>query len=128
MRTRFVILAGLAALGAPVVLGATPGHAADCDQGSAEEQISCLNRALGDLEEKVAELTKQMKSKASADDVLKWYDRVALMNEDMRIYPRCLDNPGPDSQNITDVLVTSCAKVPAQTWMIVKPYTSPKKK
>ena len=49
-------------------------------------------------------------------------DRIALINEDMRIYPRCLENPGPNTPNITDVFANSCAKIPAQTWMISKPY------
>jgi hypothetical protein len=40
----------------------------------------------------------------------------------MRIYPRCLENPGPDSSDLTGVLANSCAKVPAQTWMVSKPY------
>jgi len=40
----------------------------------------------------------------------------------MRIYPRCLDNPGPNSPDLTAVVANSCAKVPAQTWMISKPY------
>jgi hypothetical protein len=44
------------------------------------------------------------------------------MNEDMRIYPRCLDNPGPNSPDIALVVASSCAKVPAQAWMIPKPY------
>ena len=46
----------------------------------------------------------------------------AERNEDMRIFPRCLDNPGPDSKGLTDVYANSCAKIPAQTWMISKPY------
>ena len=87
--------------------------AADCGQGSVEEKIVCLNQKVVDLEAKVAELTKE---------TLKWNDRIALRNEDMRIYPRCLDNPGPNSPDIALVLANSCAKVPAQTWMIAKPY------
>jgi len=111
----FAVLAGLAVSPAPAL-------AADCDQGSAEARIACLQGALSALEEKVATLTKEVAAKVDNSDAVKWYDRVALMNEDMRIYPRCLDNPGPNSQNITDVLATSCAKVPAQTWMLKKPY------
>jgi hypothetical protein len=122
MRARFVLLAGLAALGGSQALALAPALAADCGQGAAEEQIACLNRALGELETKVADLTKQMETKADNTDALKWNDRVALRNEDMRIFPRCLDNPGPNSQNITDVFANSCAKVPAQTWMLAKPY------
>jgi len=49
------------------------------------------------LDTKVANLTKQLEAKADAADTLKWNDRIALRNEDMRIYPRCLDNPGPNS-------------------------------
>jgi outer membrane murein-binding lipoprotein Lpp len=111
----FAALAGLAVSPAPAL-------AAGCDEGSAEERITCLQSALSTLEEKVATLSKEVSAKADKSDALKWYDRVALMNEDMRIYPRCLDNPGPNSQNITDVFATSCAKVPAQTWMLAKPY------
>jgi hypothetical protein len=61
-------------------------------------------------------------AKANMTDVLKWNDRISLRNEDMRIFPRCLDNPGSNSQNLTDVFANSCAKLPAQTWMIAKPY------
>jgi hypothetical protein len=111
----FAALAGLAVSPAPAL-------AAGCDDWSAEERITCLQGALSTLEEKVATLSKEVSAKADKSDALKWYDRVALMNEDMRIYPRCLDNPGPNSQNITDVFATSCAKVPAQTWMLAKPY------
>jgi outer membrane murein-binding lipoprotein Lpp len=111
----FAALAGLAVSPAPAL-------AAGCDEGSAEERITCLQSALSTLEEKVATLSKEVSAKADKSDALKWYDRVALMNEDMRIYPRCLDNPGPNSQNITDVFATSCATVPAQTWMLAKPY------
>ena len=110
MRTRFGFFIALAALQA---LSVAPALAADCSQGSAEEQIACLNRTVTDLAAKVEALTK---------DALKWNDRIALINEDMRIYPRCLENPGPNTPNITDVFANSCAKIPAQTWMISKPY------
>lgn len=122
MRARFDHLIGLVAFGAAFALSPVPVLAADCGQGSTEDKVACLQSALVELEEKVAALTKQMETKANDSDALKWYDRVALMNEDMRIYPRCLDNPGPNSQNISDVFATSCAKVPAQTWMLAKPY------
>lgn len=82
---------------------------ADCGQGSTEEQVACLNRKVAALEAKMAE-------------ALKWNDRIALVNEDMRIFPRCLENPGPNTPQLTDVYATSCAKVPAQAWMIRKPY------
>jgi hypothetical protein len=121
MRARFILWFGLAALSA-LQLGAGPALAADCGQGSAEEQVVCLNRAVGALEAKVEALSKMLESKANDADALKWNDRVALRNEDMRIFPRCLDNPGPNSTNLTDVFANSCAKVPAQTWMIAKPY------
>ena len=110
MRTRFGFFVALAALQA---LSAAPALAADCSQGSADEQIACLNRTVTDLAAKVDALIK---------DALKWNDRIALINEDMRIYPRCLENPGPNTPNITDVFANSCAKIPAQTWMISKPY------
>jgi hypothetical protein len=110
MRTRFCFFIALAALQAPSV---APALAADCSQGNAEEQIACLNRTVSELAAKVEALTK---------DALKWNDRIALINEDMRIYPRCLENPGPNTPNITDVFANSCAKIPAQTWMISKPY------
>jgi hypothetical protein len=113
MRMRFGFLIGLAALCAAGSFPPVPALAADCSQGTAEEQIACLNRAVGELSAKVDALTK---------DALKWNDRIALINEDMRIYPRCLENPGPNSNNLTDVFATSCAKIPAQTWMISKPY------
>jgi len=110
MRTRFGFFVALAALQA---LSVAPALAADCGQGSADEQIACLNRTVTDLAAKVDALIK---------DALKWNDRIALINEDMRIYPRCLENPGPNTPNITDVFANSCAKIPAQTWMISKPY------
>jgi hypothetical protein len=122
MRTRIILVLAFAALCGFDVLLADGAFAADCAQGSAEEQVACLNRALSDLEGKVAALTKQMESKADNADALKWNDHIALINEDMRIYPRCLDNPGPSSNNITDVFANSCAKVPGQAWMIIKPY------
>ncbi|MGC1180252.1 MAG: hypothetical protein ACLQF1_00930 [Methyloceanibacter sp.] len=121
MRFRFILF-GLAAFAAAQALAMAPARAADCSQGAAGEQIACLNHALGDLEAKVEALTRQMETKANNDDALKWNDRVALRNEDMRIFPRCLDNPGPNSNNLTDVFANSCAKVPAQTWMLAKPY------
>ena len=40
----------------------------------------------------------------------------------MRIYPRCLDNAGPNAPDIALVLASACAKTPAQAWMIRKPY------
>jgi hypothetical protein len=113
MRTRFGFFIGLAACCAAWALPTAPALAADCSQGSADEQIACLNRTVGELASKVEALTK---------DALKWNDRIALINEDMRIYPRCLENPGPNTPNITDVFANSCAKIPAQTWMISKPY------
>jgi hypothetical protein len=122
MRTRITSVAtlvfanlilGLTAFGAVHALSATTALGADCSQGSAEEKVVCLNQKIVDLEAKVAELTKE---------TLKWNDRISLVNEDMRIYPRCLDNPGPNSPDIAAVLANSCAKVPAQSWMIRKPY------
>ncbi len=87
--------------------------AADCDQGSSDEKVACLAQKVADLEAKVEELSKE---------TLKWNDRIALRNEDMRIFPRCLENPGPNTRGLTDVFANSCAKIPAQTWMISKPY------
>jgi hypothetical protein len=94
----------------------SPARAGDCNQGTDQEKIACLDAALKELSIKFATLSKDMA------ETLKWNDRVALRNEDMRIFPRCLDNPGPNSQNITDVFANSCAKVSAQTWMLAKPY------
>jgi hypothetical protein len=122
MRTRITSVAtlvfanlilGLAALGAVQALSATTALAADCSQGSADEKIVCLNQKVMDLEAKLAELTK---------DALKWNDRITLINEDMRIFPRCLENPGPNTPQLTDVYASSCTKTPAQSWMIRKPY------
>jgi outer membrane murein-binding lipoprotein Lpp len=87
--------------------------AADCDQGSSDDKVACLAKKVADLEAQVAELTKE---------TLKWNDRIALRNEDMRVFPRCLENPGPNTRGLTDVYANSCAKIPAQTWMIAKPY------
>jgi hypothetical protein len=113
MQMRFGFFVGLAALGTAWALHPSSAAAADCSKGSAEEQVACLNRAVAELTAKVETLTK---------DALKWNDRITLVNEDMRLYPRCLDNPGPNSPNITDVFANSCAKVPAQTWMVRKSY------
>ena len=113
MRTRFGFFIGLAASCAAWALHPGAAVAADCSKGSTEEQVACLNRTVAELTAKLETLTK---------DALKWNDRVALVNEDMRLYPRCLDNPGPNSANITDVFANSCAKLPAQTWMIRKSY------
>lgn len=110
MRTRLVLVMTMTAIG---TLLAPPARAADCSQGSAEEQIACLNKTVSELAHKVETLSK---------DAVQWNDRIALINEDMRIYPRCLDNPGPNTQNITDVFANSCAKVPGQAWMVSKPY------
>jgi hypothetical protein len=107
------LLLRLTVLGAAQTVSATAAFATDCSQGSAEEKVGCLNQKITDLEAKLAELTK---------DTLKWNDRIALINEDMRIYPRCLDNPGPNSPDIAAVLASACAKTPAQAWMVRKPY------
>jgi hypothetical protein len=113
---------GFAAFALSQALAVSPALAADCSQGAVEERVACLSQAVSALETKVADLTKQLEAKADAADALKWNDRIALRNEDMRIYPRCLDNPGPNSPDLTAVVANSCAKVPAQTWMIAKPY------
>lgn len=119
MRILLVPAIGLLALGlsqAPLTAAA-----ADCSQGSDQDKIACLNQAVGELAGKVDQLTAALAAKADSKETLQWNDRIVLRNEDMRIYPRCLENPGPDSQNITDVFANSCARVPAQTWMIAKP-------
>ena len=107
------LLLGATALIAAQALSASPARAADCSQGSADEKMACLNQKVVDLEAKLAELTK---------DTLKWNDRISLINEDMRLYPRCLDNPGPSSPDVAAVLASACSKTPAQSWMIRKPY------
>lgn len=119
MRTRitFIFVASLvlslSALGAIQALSAAPALAADCSQGSAEDKVDCLNQKIVDLEAQMAQLTKE---------TLKWNDRITLLNEDMRIYPRCLDNAGPNAPDIAAVLAAACAKTPAQSWMIRRPY------
>jgi hypothetical protein len=107
------LIMSLSAFGAIQALSATPALAADCSQGSPEEKVDCLNDKVAVLEDKLAELTKE---------TLKWNDRISLVNEDMRIYPRCLDNAGPNAPDIAAVLASACAKTPAQSWMIRKPY------
>ena len=113
MRICFGFFIGLTALGAAWALHPGAAAAADCSKGSTEEMVACLNRSVAELTSKRETLSKH---------ALKWNDRNALVNEDMRLYPRCLDNPGPNSANITDVFANSCAKLPAQTWMIRKSY------
>ena len=115
MKMRLAPVVAVAVLVAGQVFS-SPARAGDCNQGTDQEKIACLDAALKELSIKFATLSKDMA------ETLKWNDRVALRNEDMRIFPRCLDNPGPNSQNITDVFANSCAKVAAQTWMIAKPY------
>jgi hypothetical protein len=94
MPTRFTVLGNgalaLAALGALQVLSVTTILAADCSAGSAEEKVACLDKKVADLEAKIATLK---------EETLKWNDRISLVNEDMRIFPRCLDNPAgaPDT-------------------------------
>ena len=107
------MLVGLAALANPWPVAAEELQAADCGQGAMEEQVACLNRKVAALEAKTAELVKE---------TLKWNDRISLLNEDMRIFQRCLENPGPNTPQLTDVYATSCTKTPAQAWMIRKPY------
>jgi uncharacterized protein len=70
------LLLGLTVLSAAQALSAIPALATDCSQGSADEKVVCLNQKVVDLEAKLAELTK---------DTLKWNDRIALINEDMRL-------------------------------------------
>ncbi len=117
MRTRIalVTMLGLAVAVFLRVGAATadPAPATNCDQGSSDDKVACLAKKVADLEAKVTELTQE---------TLKWNDRIALRNEDMRIFPRCLENPGPNTRGLTDVFANSCAKIPAQTWMIAKPY------
>jgi hypothetical protein len=107
------LISALAVFGAVQAFSAGTALGADCSQGSAEEKVVCLNQRIVDLEAKLAELTK---------DTLKWNDRISLVNEDMRIYPRCLDNAGPNAPDIALVLASACAKTAAQSWMIRKPY------
>jgi hypothetical protein len=122
MRICGMLILGLAAVACAQALPMTKAVAADCTQGTSEERIGCLNQAVNDLEAKLSSLTQEVAGKVNMTDALKWNDRISLRNEDMRIFPRCLDNPGPNSTNLTDVFANSCAKVPAQTWMIAKPY------
>jgi hypothetical protein len=123
MRLWAVLILSLAAMGGVLALIPGAALAADCAQGSSDERIACLTQAMAALEAKVDGLAQEVGAKANMTDVLKWNDRVALRNEDMRLFPRCLDNPGPnDTQNLTEVYANSCAKVPAQTWMLSKPY------
>ena len=107
------LVLGLIALGAVQPVSALSASAADCGQGNADEKLACLYQKVTDLEAKLGELTK---------DLLKWNDRIALINEDMRLFPRCLDNPGPNSPDVAAVLAVACTKTPAQSWMIRKPY------
>ena len=118
----FALALGFAAFSLGQAFPVSHALAADCGQGAVEERLACLSQAVDTLEAKVSDLTKQLEAKAETADALKWNDRISLINEDMRIYPRCLDNPGPNSPDLTAVVANSCAKVPAQTWMISKPY------
>jgi hypothetical protein len=94
-------------------LAETVNPTVDCSQGGADEQVACLNKKVAALEAKIDELFKES---------IKWNDRISLINEDMRIFPRCLENPGPDSRQLTDVYANSCAKIAAQAWMVRKAY------
>lgn len=121
MQIRFAPALGLAAAFA-VLVCAAPAFAEDCGTGSADEKIACLTATLTALETRVGELNRRLDAKADKGDTLKWLDRIALVNEDMRIFARCLDNPGPNSRDIAAVMAVSCAKTASQSWMIVKPY------
>jgi hypothetical protein len=104
---------GFAACAGLPPTAAVGAEAADCTKGSTEEQVACLNRTVADLTATVEQLVNES---------IKWNDRISLLNEDMRIFPRCLENPGPDTRQLTDVFASSCAKTPSQAWMIRKPY------
>jgi hypothetical protein len=126
MRTRIAhavtLILGFVAVGAGQALFVHPALAADCSQGAAEERLACLGQAVDALAAKVDGLTKQLEAKVDTAEALKWNDRITLVNEDMRIYPRCLDNAGPNAPDIAAVLAAACAKTPAQSWMIRRPY------
>lgn len=78
-----------------VALTSARAFAVDCDSGCTEERVACLSQKVADLTAKVEELSKE---------TLKWNDRIALRNEDMRIFPRCLENPGPNTRGLTESL------------------------
>jgi hypothetical protein len=105
--TLVLVVLGFAAFGLGQNLQVPRAPAADCSQGAVEERVACLSQKVGVLDTKVADLTKQLEAKADAADALKWNNRIALRNEDMRIYPRCLENPGPNSPDLTAVVANS---------------------
>ncbi|MEG6510107.1 hypothetical protein V6C03_14145 [Methyloligella sp. 2.7D] len=132
MRNRAMAAATLAVLLAATGFGGAARAAALCTDGDAETKIACLSDKVAGLEAKLAEVEKQLAGKAEAmdpdipgqrpdDDIVRFNSPVALRNQDMRIFPRCLDNPGPDSPNLTAVMATSCAPAAGQTWHITRP-------
>jgi hypothetical protein len=121
MQTRFALSLG-SAIAVAALVCAAPAYAEDCSTGNADEKIACLTATLTALETRVGELNRRLDAKADKGETLKWLDRIALVNEDMRIFARCLDNPGPNSRDIAAVMAASCAKTASQSWMIVKPY------
>ncbi len=112
------------------------GHAAAlCSDGDDAAKIACLSEKLAAMEEKMAEMSDALEDKAEKrdadvpgqeppDDIVRFGSAVIIRNQDMRLFPRCLDNPGPDVPNqLAVVMATSCAPAAGQTWLIGRPYS-----
>ncbi|MFD0986764.1 hypothetical protein [Methyloligella solikamskensis] len=116
-------------------LGSNAAHAAElCAEGDEAAKIACLTETVAAMEEKMAEMSEALEKKAEKrdadvpgqepdDDLVRFGSAVIIRNQDMRIFPRCLDNPGPDMPNqLAVVMATSCAPAAGQTWLIGRPY------
>ena len=96
-----------------VALTSARAFAVDCDSGCTEERVACLSQKVADLTAKVEELSKE---------TLKWNDRIALRNEEHAHLPKLPRESRTEHAWPHRVFANSCAKIPAQTWMISKPY------
>jgi hypothetical protein len=106
-------------------------YAADCDQGDTDAKLACLSDKVTTLETKLTQMSAELDKKANkreddmpgqapVDDIVRYDSVISIRNQDMRIFPRCLDNPGPDSPDISAVMATSCAPAAGQAWIIMR--------
>lgn len=122
-----------AALASALLMSGAAGAEAVCQEGDETARIACLAEKVAALEERLGEMDKALEDKAEKraadepgrepeDDIVRYGNAVIIRNQDMRIFPRCLDNPGPDMPNqLSAVMATSCAPAAGQTWIMGRP-------
>ncbi|ODA66857.1 hypothetical protein A7A08_02154 [Methyloligella halotolerans] len=137
--SKTLALLAVAAMAGVALPGGT-GAAELCASGDDGTRISCLTEKVAALETKLDEMGEALEDKAEKrsadvpgqdpeDDIVRFGSGVIIRNQDMRIFPRCLDNPGPDMPNqLAVVMATSCAPAAGQTWLIGRPYAASEKK